>query len=109
MNTLAPSLLHRTLIALAVVTMFGILVHDTKFDKAVALALPVAASILGASSHAIDFGGNAHTHVERVSLGSAFTAIPRLQPRDDHRHVLIPKTQNRKNTPFGDSLIFQAV
>lgn len=92
------SLLQQSLVALAILTVFGILVHETKTDKALALALPVAAATFGVSMHAVGFGENAHTHVERMSLSHAFAGMPRIQPRDDHKKYLI----SRLNTNNGD-------
>ena len=98
---LNTSLLQRTIISLAIVTSFGILVHDTKFDKAIALAVPIAAITVGVGLHALDSADSAHTHVERASVSHPFGGNPRIQARDDHRRYLIPKQSGRSNTFFG--------
>ena len=98
------NLFHRIIAGIAVLTTFGILVHDTKFDEAIALAVPVATITAGLGSHALDFGGNSHTHVERASMAQAFSGIPRLQARDDHRRYL-PKYAGRQSDFFGGSRI----
>ena len=96
------TLTQRILITLAVVTTVGVLLHDTKFDKAFALALPVVTIGVGISTHAIDFGGSAHTHVERVSIekaNSMTNGLPRVQVRDDHRRYQLPKHVRGFATP----------
>ena len=84
----------RIIIGLALITTAGILVHDTKFDKAFALALPFAATV-ASLSHGADLSGNAHTHVERVSVSQLNSSMPRAQARDDHRRYLLPKHATR--------------
>lgn len=98
-------LLQRTVIGLAVYTVLGILVHDTKFDQAVTLALPVATITLGIGAHAMDFGDSAHTHVEKASLAHAFAGTPRVQPRNDHKRYLLSKSMSRTTDNFGGSQI----
>jgi hypothetical protein len=74
--------------------------HIDKFTVT-ALAAPVAVASYEASTKAIDFGGNAHTHVERVSLSQAVNDLkgdnPRIQPRghSDKKYVA------QKNMGFG--------
>ena len=99
---LTTPLLQRIVISLAVVTSFGILLHDTKFDEAVALAVPVATITIGIGLHALDSGDSAHTHVERASVAQMVSGIPRVQARDDHRRYIIPKHSSR-NTFFGSN------
>lgn len=94
--------IQRIFLGLGVIVAFGILIHDTKFDKAVALAVPVATVALGLGSHALDMAGNAHTHVERATLSSAFAGIPRVKPRDDYRYYNLQKYFGR-NSNFGGS------
>ncbi|MCA9335006.1 hypothetical protein KC953_02580 [Candidatus Saccharibacteria bacterium] len=93
-------LFEKIVIGFALVTSLGILLHDTKFDEAVALAVPVIAVTVGAGlHHAIDSSDSAHTHVERVSVAQHFSGMPRAQARDDHRKYLMPKYTARNN-PF---------
>jgi hypothetical protein len=100
-----PPLFHRLAISLALIIMFGVLVHDTKFDKAFKLAVPAAAAA-AVAAHALDIaGGHAHTHVERVSVSSAFAASPSMQPRDDHRRYYLSKKTTRTDDFFGGSHI----
>lgn len=81
-------------IALSLVTMFGILVHDMHIDRAatVAIALPAAMAAGGAAAM---LASSDHTHVERASFGRGTTAssLPNAQPpRDDMRKYV----QNKK-------------
>ncbi|USN96540.1 MAG: hypothetical protein H6797_05765 [Candidatus Nomurabacteria bacterium] len=99
---LITSLLQRIIISLAIVTAFGILVHDTKFDEAVALAVPVGTITIGIGLHALDSGDSAHTHVERASITQPFSGNPRIQARDDHRRYIISKHSSR-NSFFGSN------
>ena len=93
-------ILQRSLTGVAIVTSLGILLHDTKFDEAVSLALPVVAVTVGVGlHHAIDSSESAHTHVERVSVAQKAGGIPRTQARDDHRRYLVPKYSSR-TSPF---------
>lgn len=99
------TVIQRTLLAIGVIITLGILVHDTKFDQAVTLALPVAVATFGLGAHALEHGAdNSHTHVERASLQHAFAGIPRVQARDDHRKYGMSKYFGR-NSYFGGSCI----
>lgn len=99
------TLLQRIFIGMGVITAMGILVHDTKFDQAVSLALPVTAVGFGLSSHVFDSSDNAHTHVERASSSQVFAGIPRIQSRDDRWSYSLPKCFSRGNLYFGGSRI----
>jgi hypothetical protein len=91
-------------IAFTVATTAGVLVHDTQIDRAttVALALPAAVASLAAVDSAIK-SGDAHVHVERVSLNHALRAsVPRLQPRDDDRRYVQTK---RMSLNVGDNSV----
>lgn len=86
--------IQRTAIVLALLTTFGILVHDTKFDKALSLfiAVPAALASLGGIPK---LAGEGHNHIERVSIGNAardlHSGTPRLQPRDEHKKFVLQK------------------
>lgn len=94
----------RILASFAVVITLGILLHDTKTDRALMLTLPVATITVAASSHAMDLSGTAHTHVERVSLHNALASMPRVQPRDDHKKYVLKNTGQRTDF-FGGSMV----
>lgn len=82
------------------IAVTGILVHDTKWDQAVTLAMPFAAVALGMSADAVKFGDNAHTHSERGSLNRAFASgLPRVLPPDDRRRHIV-----KRQTQYGDDI-----
>lgn len=83
-----------------VLAVLGILVHDTKWDKAVSMAAPVAVAF-GLAAYAVEFGDNAHTHSDRGSLNRAFASgLPRvLPPSDPRRHIL--KRQGQQGSDVG--------
>lgn len=91
------------LVALATIT--GLTVHDTKLDAltVIAIAIPVTiASYEGA--HMLLHASEAHTHVERISVGEAASKSTSLAPwltrnGDDRyrRH-----RANRSGQPFED-------
>ena len=100
------TLLHRIAISIAIIVTFGVLVHDTRFDKIVKIATVPAAAIASAlGAHGLDFGGHAHTHVERVSLNNVLSSMPRTQPRDDNRRHYLSKNLSRTDDFFGGSRV----
>lgn len=88
-------------IALSLSTATGVLLHDTKLDKAAAAITPVMSASLESADRSVKLVGDAHTHVERGSLSQAVRDIkaqnPRIQPRstDDKKYLM------QKNTPRG--------
>ncbi|MFZ1360422.1 MAG: hypothetical protein WAS27_00090 [Candidatus Saccharimonadales bacterium] len=84
-------LLQRIAITLALLTSLGILVHDTKFDKAISL-FTAAPIVLAAGLIAIpQLASEGHNHVERASgegVRSFQNGMPRIQPRKDKRFGL---------------------
>lgn len=77
--------------SLAVIAGFGVIIHDTQVDKATiaALALPITVVSYAAADASIK-SGDAHVHVERVSLAKVNglrATLPCLNPRDDGRHT----------------------
>lgn len=72
--------------------MFGVLVHDTRIDRAtsVALALPAAVATYAAVD-TMAKSSDQHVHVERVSGSTHLASIPRIQPRDDERRYVQSK------------------
>lgn len=98
--------INRVAIGLACFITLGILVHDTKFDKAVSLALPFSAVTFGfAASQAFDQRDGAHTHVERVHLNHALSHMPRTKPRKSDRKYLLNKGMSQDSDQFGGSRI----
>lgn len=95
------SLLTPISIFLSLSTATGVLLHDTKLDKAASLAPAVTANFDPAEQRSVKLVGDAHTHVDRSSLSQAVRDIraqnPRIQPRstEDKKHML------QKNVPRG--------
>ena len=87
-------------IALSLSTATGVLLHDTKLDKAVTLA-PALSANLDSADRSVKLVGDPHTHTERGSLSQAVRDIksqnPRIQPRttEDKKHLM------QKNAPRG--------
>lgn len=78
--------------------MSGVLVHDMNIDTATKLAMTHPSSLASTSA------GNAvnldtfitrsdHTHVERASVGSYNSSVPKVPPRDDDRRYIQTKKQ----------------
>ena len=94
-------------ITISLATAIGILVHDTRIDKATAaaVALPAIIATYHLSSVMGMLGSDPHTHSERGSLSQAIhdlkTQNPRLQPRssEDKKHML-QKYVGRGYHPF---------
>jgi len=88
------SLLNPIIVVLSLSTTAGVVVHDTKIDKAtaVAIAAPVAAVAYGAASGAA-ITSELHTHAERASISQSVKAFnadnPNAKPRThDKKHLL---------------------
>jgi hypothetical protein len=88
-------------IALSLSTATGVLLHDTKLDKAAAAMTPAVSANFESADRSAKLTGDAHTHVERGSLSQAVRDIkaqnPRVQPRatDDKKYLM------QKNAPRG--------
>jgi hypothetical protein len=89
------SIFNSIAILLSLSTATGILVHDTKIDKAtIVLATPLTIATSDTSGRTIDIQTDLHTHVERTSVADSLSAFqadnPRLQPRifEDKKHLL---------------------
>ena len=85
-------LLQRAAVVLAITTALGILVHDTKFDKALSIfvAVPAALALTGVPKLASE----GHNHIERVSLRDLQTH-PRVGPRGDDKKYSMTKKVSR--------------
>lgn len=90
-------------VALALLTVGGLLLHDTNIDKAMIKAVSSQAEVLPP-------GGLPHTHSERHSLHQAIRDLnasqPRTQPRsqEDRRHVQ-SKPTTRGHHPFDNATL----
>lgn len=94
-------------IFLSLSTSTGILLHDTKIDKAVttALATPLLASTIDSSVKTVTFKIEPHSQVERVSFAKALVAAqsdnPRIQPRtNEDKKYQLPKNVFRGHHAF---------
>ena len=78
-------------------TATGVLLHDTRIDKATvtALALPAAVVSLDGSSKFAGISSDLHTHAERTSLSQAIHDLkgqmPRTLPRNEDKKHALPK------------------
>lgn len=100
------NLLHPLLAIMSLSTATGVLVHDTRIDKATvsALALPSVMASVDAASKLSALSGDAHTHVERGSLAQAVHDLkaqnPRIQPRSDEKRHFLQKHVARGHHAF---------
>jgi hypothetical protein len=99
-------LLQQLFVLLAVVTSMGTLVHDTKFDRAFQLSVPLSTISTNLTSHLDSLNdAAAHTHVEHTSVSQIFGGIPRIQAKDDHRKYNLSRYLTRGSDAFGGSRI----
>ena len=81
---------------LALTVVLGVLVHDTQLDQATSIALTAPAVLATYAIADAAMKSNDHTHVEKFTaarhLGAFRINVPRIQPRDDNRHI----TQSKK-------------
>ena len=93
-------LLNPLAVFLSLSTLLGIVVHDTRIDKAASVALTLPAALASYDNAKLVHVSDLHTHVERSSFAQAAHAIsvsPGLQPRvhEDKKHLL------QQNVPKG--------
>lgn len=92
-------------VIIALVTVLGIAIHDTKIDSLTkfALAIPVfIASYEGANMLAMmGLAGDAHTHVESISVERTASRNTSLMPKTPTRHNEEKKYRLQKNVPKG--------
>lgn len=116
MQTATKQFINRVAVALTCFIALGILLHDTKFDKAITAAFaPVIVATASLGAQAVKLRDNSrdntlrdaasHTHVERVHLNHAFANSPRIQPRDDMRKYFSSRKMNQGNDFFGGARI----
>lgn len=102
--------LQRITISFALITVFGILVHDTKFDQAATVALAIPIGMTLSLAHAPELKGEGHTHVERMSFEKTVhfvNGMPKIQPRNDHRKYLLTQHLSGFNMPDENTLTLQ--
>lgn len=85
------NIVKQSAILLALLTVTGILVHDTKVDKATAIFMTVPVAIAGLAVIP-KLASDGHNHVERASLDSVSrdlqNGMPRVKPRGNKKHRL---------------------
>lgn len=87
-------------------TMFGVVVHDTQFDRLTVRMLAPPAVVLSAGLASAPVQPNdPHTHVERVSgsklMRSLLASNPRIQPRNnEEKKHMMQKHAGRGHRPF---------
>lgn len=76
---------------LALTVGLGVLLHDTQIDQATSVALTAPAILATYAIADSAMKSNDHTHVEKFAasrhLGAFRINVPRIQPRDDNRHI----------------------
>lgn len=89
------SLINSFVALISLATATGILLHDTRIDKAASVAtLPLAQLSSDTGAKLVHSNPNdLHTHVERAQLGHAFNPLhstaPSIAPRsEDKKHML---------------------
>jgi hypothetical protein len=100
------NILNPLAIIISLSTASGVLVHDTKIDRAAAVAFsaPATMATYEAPSKAISFSSDAHTHVERASFAGAVNTLsghtPSVQPRSNDKKHLMQKHVVRGHHAF---------
>lgn len=100
-----PSIIINPSVAITLSTMFGVLIHDTKFDQftTTLLAVPAIMATYEGVAGAIKMG-DPHTHTERVSISQLGRSVtmqnPRVQPRDDNKKYRLEKRVVKGHHPF---------
>ena len=98
-----PLLTSTTSAIVSLLTLSGVFLHDTRLDKAAALAVvPVQAQYVSPSRAILQ--SDAHTHVERSSFSQAMrsyqTSTPGVQPRNDERKHLVQRNVAKGHHAF---------
>lgn len=97
-----PIIFNPTPILLTFCAMFGVLVHDTRLDRAAAAVLPAQSSVVTTVE---DLKVNdLHTHAERVSFSQDVTE-PSIQPRNDQDKKYVVQKKLNANS-FGSIYIW---
>ena len=92
-----------TSIMVAIATLAGLALHDTKLDTMTtfALAVPVAVATYEGANLMLQLGGDSHTHVESVSLSRIASKNTSLNPWLPSRHNEDKRYRLQKNVPRG--------
>jgi hypothetical protein len=99
-------------IFLSLSTATGVLIHDTRIDKATLTVL--SSPVIGVTSEAniklVNHATDSHTHVERHTLSSALHMLrsdnPKASPRtDEEKHHAAQKHLGFGNNPYENSFV----
>lgn len=99
------SFIHPALIALSLSTATGVLLHDTRLDKAttVGLSIPAAITSYDANTKLVSIN-DLHTHHERMAFSQVVQNIkgenPRIQPRNEDKKHLLQKRAAKGHHAF---------
>lgn len=90
---------------LSLLTVSGVMLHDTRIDKATSLlATPLSSAQYDASPNKVQLSGDAHTHVERSSFSQAMrvyqTTTPSTPTRSDDRKHMMQRHAPKGHHPF---------
>lgn len=89
---------------ISVSTLFGVVVHDTRFDKFATAFLAVPVIVASYEGADILLKTNDHTHTERVSVSqfarSFAQETPRTQARQDDKRYRLEKNVVKGHHPF---------
>lgn len=96
-------------IGFAVVTAFGVLVHDAKLDTAATIALALPFGLTVSLSHAPELRREGHTHVERAAFEKSAQKTNGIPPRTDTRKYLLSKHVKGFNVPDEHTMVFSPV
>jgi hypothetical protein len=90
-------------IVIAAMTFFGIALHDTKIDTMTrfAIALPAVIATYEGANLLHLFGGDSHTHVEKVSVNEFASRHTSLMPRTQTRRDESKKYHLNNGVPRG--------
>lgn len=93
----------KTVIASVILlVVLGVLLHDTKFDKAFAMKVfPISAIAFGIGLHILNTHDSSHTHVEITNGHNPFATMPRTQMKNGHRRFSMPKSTGKYNEFMG--------
>lgn len=98
-----------TLVALSLVTAFGVFMHDSKLDQAAATALAVPLGLSLALAQTTDakpkLKSESHTHVERAMLDRTTHKSNAVPPRTGDRKYMLTKHARGFNSPEPHTLL----
>lgn len=94
-TTTITTIIQRAAITLTLITVTGILIHDTKLDYATKTALALPAMLITLDLEKVIRHGADHTHVERVSFAQAMRGMPKVKPKDEYNRFLLPQKVNK--------------